>query len=64
MFSQSLSKKVGERLGFFTSLMIFSSIMYFVGSKFIHINASYISVISLVIALHIAYSLLKEAVKK
>ena len=58
-------EKVGQRVGFLVGLLIFSTLLFFVGSKFKIIPAvtPYYIVISLVISLHIIYSALKVFIK-
>ncbi len=63
--SKSLSEKIGVRLGFFLGLILFSTLLFFVGLKFriIPSETSYYMVISLVALSHIVYSVIKMLVK-
>ena len=63
---KSLSEKVGKRLGFFVGLIIFSTLLFFVGSKFriIPQGTPYFVIIPLVVAIHIIYSAVKVVIKK
>ena len=64
-YNKTLMKNAGKRLGFFTGLLIFSSLLFFVGikSRIIPVGTSYYTVISLVVLLHVAYSVTKVIIK-
>ena len=51
---------MAKRLGFFTGLMIFSSMLYFVGSKLHLLSLPYVYLISGVAVLHMVYSALRK----
>ena len=51
---------MAKRLGFFTGLMIFASMLYFVGSKLHLLSLPYVYFISGVAVLHMVYSALRK----
>jgi hypothetical protein len=59
----ALSEKIGNRLGFFMALMIFSSIMHYLASKFGILHVEYAYFIGAIVVLHVAYSSVKLVVK-
>jgi hypothetical protein len=60
----ALSEIVGERIGFFAGLLLFSTVMYFLAAKLGVLSLPYEFFISALVAAHVAYSSVKWVVKK
>jgi len=56
----SMIEKIGNRIGFFSALMVFSSILYFIGAKLsILPSGIYYETILVVVVIHIIYSVVR-----
>jgi hypothetical protein len=58
------SESLGRRAGFFAALVLFSSVLYFIGSKFGLLSIEYVYFITAIVILHVVYSVSKGAAKK